>query len=740
MDVRFPPGRTPDWPGPLQRFLPPLEEGIVTSALNDLGATGDLAFDPFGASPRLVHEAALAGWGVLVAANNPVTRFVLQHTLDPFMLTDLQSALARIASAPKDGSRMEPFLLDLYRTICSRCGEIVAADVLIWDRDQGAPVIKIYACAECGNAVQEATSSADRELALSFEGKGLHHALALQRVVPVNDPDRRHAEAALAIYPGRAIYALTTLMNKLEQLALAGVQRNAAHALLLSAFDLTNALWDYPEGRSRPRQLSHSVQYREMNVWRALERAVVEWTMPGPRIECVPWQKGESPHAGTVALFAGPVRELAPQLARGSVQQLVTVLPRPNQAFWTLSALWASWLWGREIAAPIQAALRRRRYDWSWHATALRAGLNHVRPVMEGGGHATAFVAEAEPGFVAASLAGFDKAGFAIAGRALRHDAAQAMFRWTAASSVTLPIEEGVVAQRIKAAMTELLRQRGEPTPYPLLHAAVWSDLAQRRLLSASWQKVGSPPLTMIGSEIEAALEDQEVFTRLDRWTEVESGVFWLAGIGQVGVPLADRLEQLVLERLRNGADSSAHQVELYLAGSLQGLQTSDRGLMLACLRSYATQRGDSERWELEQHETEAARRQDCGKIVDLLIALGERLGYKAKGKVPVQWFESRDKLAYRFHVQETAAMLPILEDSSDPPLILVLPGGRAELVAEKARRDARVRSWLEIGNCLVKFRHVRRLAEDPKLRRDNFAECLGLDPAEQQDPQMHLL
>jgi hypothetical protein len=244
----------------------------------------------------------------------------------------------------------------------------------------------------------------------------------------------------------------------------------------------------------------------------------------------------------------------------------------------------------------------------------------------------------------------------------------------------------------------------------------------------------------MVGSEIEVALDDQDVFARLDRWTEVESGVFWLAGVGQSGVPLADRVEQLVLEHLRSGEDISAHQVEVYVAGTLHGLLTPDRGLVMACLRSYAAQVDDSDRWELPKHETAQARREDCAKIVELLIALGERLGYKVKGKDPIHWTESKGKLSYRFHVQETAAMLPILEDESDPPIILVLPGGRAELVAEKARRDARVRTWLERGNCLVKFRHVRRMVEDPKLRRGNFAECLGLDPAEQQDPQMHLL
>ena len=740
MDVSFPPGRTPEWPGPLQRFLPPLEEGVVTNALAELGAVGDLVFDPFGASPRLVREAAAAGRRVLVAANNPVTRFVLEHTLSPFKLSELQSALAHIASAAKDGSRMEPFLLDLYRTNCSRCGEVLAADMFIWEKEAHTPVLKVYACAECGNAVQEVVSQADQDLALSFEGRGLHYALALQRVVPAQDPDRLHAEAALAIYPGRALYGLTTLLNKLDQLSLPDPQRSAAQALMLSAFDSSNALWDHPEGRERPLQLSPSTQYREMNVWRAMERGVAEWVVAGPVIECSSWDQGELPEAGTVALFAGPVRELASQLPAGSVQQVVTVLPRPNQAYWTLSALWAAWLWGRKVAAPIMAALRRRKYGWAWHATALRAGLNHVRPVMEGGGPVMAFMPEAEPGFVVASLAGFDKAGFAITGRALRHDTNQAMFKWTAASMVTLPVEEQLVAQRIKAATTELLRQRAEPTPYALLHAAVVSDLAQRRLLSASWQRVGSPPLSLVGTELATVLEDGEVFIRLDQRTEVETGIFWLKEPRGVQAPLADRVEALVLERLRQGGQVSELEIEKHVGLALPGLLTPDRSLMMASLQSYAEALEGQDEWRLREDETEESRSQDCARIKEQLVDLGKRLGYSVRGDDPIEWRELKKKIAYRFHVQETAAMQMILEEESEPAITLVLPGGRGALVAEKSRRDARIRLWIEAGNSIVKFRHIRRLVDDAKLQRETFAERLALDPVELQDPQLHLL
>ncbi|MGD8815533.1 MAG: hypothetical protein PVI78_13760, partial [Anaerolineales bacterium] len=281
MDIFLPPGGIPDRIGPLHRFLPPMEQGVVAHALTDLDSRGEVVLDPFGASPPLIRDLAAAGKRILVAVNNPVTRFVLRHTLQPFRISDLQATLAHMATAPKDGSRMELFLLDLYRTRCSRCGTSISADFFVWERENRTPVLKAYTCTSCGLAVEEAVTADDQQLALSFEGRGLHYALALQRVVPARDPDQRHAEAALAIYPGRALYALTALMNKLDQMSLDASQQATMHALLLSGFDAGNALWDHPEGRARPLKLSPSAFYREVNLWRAMERAVSEWALVG---------------------------------------------------------------------------------------------------------------------------------------------------------------------------------------------------------------------------------------------------------------------------------------------------------------------------------------------------------------------------------------------------------------------------------------------------------------------------
>jgi hypothetical protein len=720
--------------------MPPLDEGSVSRALEEHGAPGDWVIDPFGASPQLVMEAAQAQRAVWVAANNPVTRFILQHTLKPFPLADLQAALARLAAAPKDGTRLEPFILDLYQSECVRCGAQVVVDSYIWDREIEGPALKVYVCERCNFVGEAATSEADWERASSYTRRGLQHALALEQVAPAGDPDRRHAEAALSVYPGRAFYALVTILNKLEQLELSPDLNSAAHALLLTAFDASNALWSYPEGRSRPRQLRASARYREDNVWRAFERAVTVWSMDDPGLEVSAWSADAQPEPGQVVIFAGPIRDLVAQLPAGVPRCLLSVLPRPNQAFWTLSALWAAWLWGRVAAAPIKAALRRRRYDWAWHASALRTVLSRLTPIMDPEAEILAFVPEAEPGFNAAALAGFDGAGFQLHGCALRLAEGQAFYSFSLAKDDGPRFPEAEIQRQMALAAESVLRARGEPAPYALLHAAAWCSLAQQRQYDPLWEEEETPLTTMIGEIFERVLADRRIFIRLGEFVEPESGLYWLADPKSCDVPLSDRVETLVLTYLQEGDGRTLLDVDNRVCAALPGLLTPDRRLVQACLSSYAQEEERMGNWRLRSEDEPETRNADCEEIRHLLIELGQRLGFKVRDEDAIRWLDQEDQTIYDFCVVETASLGAALEHGEEHSLIFVLPGGRAALVAEKARRDPRLRDWLRKGVGVIKFRHVRRLVSEIGLNRDNLAARLGIDPPEHHDPQLPLL
>ena len=91
------PGLSPAEPGPLARFTPPLEDGVISAWLPLYVPAGSWVLDPFGFSPRLALEAARAGYRVLVTVNNPITRFLLEMSARPPSEMDFKAALADFA-------------------------------------------------------------------------------------------------------------------------------------------------------------------------------------------------------------------------------------------------------------------------------------------------------------------------------------------------------------------------------------------------------------------------------------------------------------------------------------------------------------------------------------------------------------------------------------------------------------------------------------------------------------------
>ena len=734
----FPSGRPPARPGPLARFLPPLESGSARRALTLCGPADAWVLDPFGASPRLAVELARAGAGVLTACNNPVTRFVLEGMAQPIPAANLSTALARLGTAAKDNARLEGFVLNLYLTACSRCKTPVSAERFIWDREARIPVVRTYTCPHCGHGGDESTTAADRDQAAGYARRGLQQALALEQLAPAGDPDREHAEAALAVYPGRAVFGLITLTSKLESLDLEPPIRRAAEALLLSAFDAANALWGFPEGRTRPRQLTASPHFVEVNVWRALETAVAEWSFESPAVELAAWPHAEEPMAGRLSLFAGPSRELAATLARGQVRRVLTVLPRPNQAYWTLSALWAAWLWGRESAAPIRVALHRRRYDWAWHASALRSALASLTSAMDDDAQIVALMPEAEPGFVAAAALGLDAAGFEMTGQAMRAEDGQAVLRWVRRVHPATAVDAAALTPSMTSAARQVVEARGEPSPFACLHAAAWGVLAQERQLAPLLQAEEARALTLLNDRFEKSLADKRAFVRFGAGAEAEVGQYWLADPATAGEPLADRVERLVVEQLRLHEAVAEDQVEAETCRSLPGLLAPERRLIQACLRSYATAQDSEVGWRLRPEDDPPTRARDQEEVARLLQEIGERLGYSVIQPQDILWRDAFGVDRYIFRVRSHAAFGEALRDAGE--VIHVLPGGRGPLVAEKARRDPRLRAWLQAGLRVVKFRHVRRLAAETTLTRDNLEERLALDPIDESDPQLPLL
>ncbi len=731
MSLAFFPGSPPDTPRLLARFLPPLAEGVAAYYLQRFSRPGDLIFDPFGLAPNLALEALALDRRVLVAGFNPVMRLALSLAVRPPAIADLRLALTRLGDVTIGrvaSDRLEHSIRALYQTRCAECEAVVTADYFDWDAEAGEPVEKGYVCHNCGGPRQAPTDAADREAARRYTRNGPDYHYLLGRVAVVNDPDRADAEEALQVYPARTLSAIGSVLVKLEGLDLDRDSDRLLAGPLIAAFDLATSL-----AQERPRVLSVPRRYREVNFWLALEHGlglVAGLPLPDRSISLEGLLAQRKSAGGAIHAYTGPVRELAARLPARACQLMISALPRPNQAFWTLSALWTAWLWGPAAAEPLRAVLRRRRYDWHWHARALERTLTAVQPALAPAGHFIGLLAEAEPGFTAAALAGASAAGLRLLATALRADTAEVQVDWqigpTLAPGDTLSPDEQTA--RAVAAMLAALRARGEPSRWATLHWAASAALSGR--VPAEDEEVLPPSLRAI----EAAAQATSL-ARLgaEAGDDLGTGLWWLSAPAQAQAPLADRVEAEVLRLLSDGAPVAEREVLPAVCAAFAGAQTPGQGLVLACLASYA-QRVDDGAWQLRSEDAAAVRAADLQATIGQLQALAARLQLTAAGD-GVQWWLEGGRLLYAFAVQPTANLAGVL--LAPPPTAerrrcLVLPGGRVALAEYKLRRDPRLRAAFQAGGWIIlKYRHVRRMATDFAVTRTTLEAALAGDPVQ---------
>ena len=721
------PGKEPQKAAPLARYLPPMPDGIVSAFLDQHSGPGGWVLDPFGAAPASAVEMARLGWRVLVAVNNPVGRFLLDAAAAPPSQAHLQAALAELASARKGEERLETHLQSLYLTECTRCHREVPAEAFIWDRESGSLTGRIYRCA-CGDSGEYPATEADQARAAGFAATdSLHRSRALERVAAPQDPDRLHVQAALECYLPRAVYALVTIINKLESFSLPPELRRALLALVLTACDEANSLWPHPAERPRPKQLTLPSHFLEKNVWRSLERSVEFWANAGQAVQVENWPvlPGD---AGGLCLFAGPMRDLAPRMKDLPLEAVVTVLPRPNQAFWTLSELWAGWLWGREAAVQFKSALHRRRYDWKWHAAALYATLKNLSERLPPKAPLFAILPEPEPFFLTAALLAAAGSGFELTGLALRtrHDPAEILWqRDTGNRAARDPA--AIDAKSVGTAMVSALQERGEPVPSLHLHAAGLISMAENH--SIGWRPEA---LVQINTPIQAALAGPD-FVHHAGSRKPEIGLWGLANLETAGDPLPDRVEIAIVRFLIKNPGKGLPELEAVLNAEFPGLLTPSLGLLHAVLASYALETDG--RWSLRPEDSPSSRRTDLEAAAQALSTLAIRLGFSLQRQEDPRrlllWQDS-GQTVYAFTLLASAVAGRILRQgpTESEHNLLVLPGGRAGLLAYKLERDPDLKAAAQLWR-MLKFRTLRQLAGMSVMTRQRFEEEISGDPIE---------
>jgi hypothetical protein len=731
-DLPYLAGTRPANPGLLSRFLPVLEEGTISTWLMARIPAGSWILDPFGSSPRTALEVARAGYRVLVTANNPITRFLVEMAASIPAELELKAALAELAAARKSDERLETHLQSLYLTPCEKCGQQVQAQAFLWNKGDETPYARLYECPHCEDSGERPATPFDLERARELtRSASLHRARILERVAPVGDPDREYAEEALQVYLPRAVYALATLINRVDGLDITPERRRLITALSLAAFDAGTSLWAVD--RPRPKQLSLSNQFRERNLWMALEQAIGQWSETGAGVSLEAWPK-KIPETGGICLFDGRLKDLADQVRKEiPIAAVVGAVPRPNQAFWTLSALWAGWLWGQEAAEPFKIGLRRRRYDWAWNATALSSTLHHLSGLLPQGTPMLALLAEPEAPFATSAFTAAESSGFELGGLALRDEQDPLQTVWLRRDSSPAAFSRELAP--VREAIEAHLNARAEPASYLRIHLSALAKLTARHALRAPEEPLDEA-LRSTNTLIEMAVSGDAPLLHYSQGEGLETGFWGLRSYASGQDSLADRVEMTIVRFLQKNPDRIFLEIEEDLYTQFRSLLTPSKGLVYNVLYSYAQRHGGA--WRLREEDMPSSRRDDLQHMADLLESVGGRLGYSTRRDGQALIWERDEATERVFYVIASALVGRLVSANTHPPekCVIVLPGGRASLAAYKQQRDPALAEQMHPWR-LLKYRLLRSLAGIPVLNRQTFEEQMTSDPVEQAQGQL---
>ncbi len=699
-------------PAPLARYRTPTLATFARAAIEAATAPGDLIVELGISDAAYIREVLSTGRRALALNINPIPLLWVQVALNPIPFDDVQAALTRLGDLPKGERPLIAHIHDIYRSRCPTCKTSGIAEWFAWDRDMQRPFTKRVRCPRCTEAQEGTADVQDIALLEQFARTGPAYHIALGRAAGVDDPLRERAADLVALYTPRNLGVLMDVIYRLPQVTPSSDIQRILTMLIISALDEGSSLTPYGEPPTRPRSLRPAQRFIEKNVWFVLENALKDYgahlTMPvAPPVDSVKTLLESPP--GTHLLLGQPLQNVAPTLPPQSIAALLIQPQPPDANFWALSALWATWLWKDAVQPSLRAFLGRRRLDWEWYQRSLAVTLKRIGPHLAPDAPVFVVLPDDDLTTLAHIVAATAQAGFVVQ-------------RWIACPpwgyrlALTSACAPAPPPPADDEHLAQVLRRRGEPTPATLL-SATHLIAAQE---SAPTQLDTLPQMMHTPGFIHMAPKN-----------------VWIASPVKIAKPLADRVEESVLRLLQSQEQWGRAALESAVYASFHGELSPEPALVAACSDAYTTADAQGN-LKLRPEDMPAARGAETRQIRGLLRQLGERLHFTVS-QTPewdIIWADG-EKPLYLFRCTTTAVLGPHLLASQPPTGArrhLVLPGGRAVLVALKLKRDPRLQSNVEQDNwAFIKFRHLRRMAAEINQRAD-IEVYLGLDPIVEQE------
>lgn len=715
---------------PLSRYLPTCPPGILGGWLSKNIPKGSWVLDPFGSTPEVALQAAQAGYRVLVAAINPLLVFGLQLLSSGQTPLDFQTALADLASTRRGDQRIEVQIQSLYLTHCVSCGREIQAEGFLWKKGETGPYARLYTCPYCGDEGVHPITEEDLARLIPLQrAEPLHRARAIEKVLATDAENdlKQKIKEAVQIYPVRPLVVLFTLLNKLESLLLSDEKRRSLQGLVISALEAGTSLWSWPPAKETHRLMSTPPEYLEKNLWMEVEKAVEVWVQPGREVKCTIWP--DQPGGAGICIYPGRMKTLRDADQSIIPSAVLCVFPRPNQAFWTLSALWSAWIWGKEKAANYVNVLNRRRFDWLWHSRALHSPLSAAAAIVPEGTLFFGLLPEAVPALilaagVAASSSNLEPVGFAV-----KADSSIVQFQWK-----STPVMEEKPTLNLQNTAREIIREcymeLGQPASSLPAYTSAVIHLASMHQLPSSQDQITAERFSELQLTLQKIFLDQNFMIHYDSAAQdIEPGEWGLANFGSVQDPLDDRVEKVISEFFQRQNEHTFFEIREEIYHRLPGILIPSDALLINTLKSYAEYDPEEKFWRLRPGEDAAKREHEINEISTLLTKTGIKLGFKQLENQLLTWEVAGRE--YRFHLSTNTALYPFFRNEAADSIhqVFVFPGSRSALLDYKINHNPQLKQQVSQNWHFLKFRYVRELSQREDLTPELWPFLLDSDP-----------
>ena len=500
-------------------------------------------------------------------------------------------------------------------------------------------------------------------------------------------------------------------------------------------------LWPKTSSRSRPKQIGNPTQFKEFNLWEVLENSEKEWSVFNEKIPLTIWPNLPETENGGICLYEGRIRDPENLPSNLNIKYAFSVLPRPNQAFWSYSAVWAGWLWGKEAVKPVYASLSRQRYDWNWLATAYYSIFSALKKASSSRCDLLGLMTEAEPGFFSALVSGAKCSGYKLEGAAYRREDRIIQTHWSPHQHMQPPLE-GNISDFCQASLTAYMNNKNEPLDYFDLFNQV---LCTYEGVNETQKNCNSHPVRFqkqFQETLFGILNREKIWKRYNNQEKnPESGLWWLNNPEPISnLTLSDRLESEILNYLFKHSQCKFSDLDKHLCSIFKGFYTPSVEFIQTCLESYASKSDESsDIWSLNSNENRESRLSDIEQIKKAVLQIGEKLGFSPTDNRHLFWKNNMGERVYEFIVLSTSMVGPFILNPSHWKLsnkFIIIPGSRSRLLHFKLDHDPRLKEVLNSSYNFLKFRHIQNIADRPYLSLSEWDELIYLDPPDFTEPK----